>query len=58
MMFKDLKECQCHRVSVSDTMLHIQYAQQIMQLERKLEDANRVIHDLAETNKYLSRSKP
>lgn len=55
-MFGDKEKCCCCPPRESETMLHIKYTQQVMQLQAKLEKAERTIADLAETNKHLSRA--
>jgi len=55
-MFGDKEKCCCCVPRESETMLHIKYSQRINKLEAELYEANRIIKDLAETNKHLSRA--
>lgn len=61
-MFGCKNKCLCYECcrppvdnNMSTAMIHIQYAQKIVQLESELYDAKRTIQELAETNKHLSK---
>jgi hypothetical protein len=54
-MFGDREKCCCCPPRESEVMLHVRYTEKIIRLEAELERVKRIIADLTETNKHLSR---